>query len=383
MELKFYPSPSAEELEVRLKTRAFCLKHLRPTAVQDDEEATFRRDVYSAIGKEQLLGISMPKKYGGRELPVHCHYAMLEEIARSQTAIAITAGVNNLVQGGLLAFGNDTQKSEYLPKLISGEWLGAFSLSEPQSGSDAAALRLKAEKVTGGYRLNGTKVWCSNAGFADLYLVMARTSEERTKGITSFLIPATTPGFRVGKFEDKLGLRASSLAELIFENAFIPETSRLGKEGEGFIVALSQLDGGRITIGLCGYALAVETITRVFKYFKSEEAQGREILSGNKLALANFYAETQAIKSLLTDAARLKDKNEKITLLASQVKLLGSDLAMKVTSEAMNLCGEIASTKAFEIERLFRDSKALQIVEGTNQIQRTVLAREMEAAFHD
>jgi alkylation response protein AidB-like acyl-CoA dehydrogenase len=254
--------------------------------------------------------------------------------------------------------------------------LGAFSLSEPQSGSDAAGLRLAAKRTSDGYRLTGTKVWCSNAGFADLYLVIARTGEHRTKGISSFLVPKDAPGFRIGKLEKKLGLRASTLAELIFEDCFIPEGQRLGAEGEGFSVALSQLDGGRIAIGTAGVGASIDALERAWKYLQTRPQQFGE---GVQQIFAEHFAGILAVKSMIQQISTRKDRGENISALGAAIKLMGSDLAVRVAGDAVQYMGEAGVCREYEVERVLRDAKALQIVEGTNQIQRLVLSREIAA----
>jgi len=341
---------------------------LRPFAEEDDRLARFRKEAYRALAQASLTSVSLPTEFGGQSLSYRSYYAVIEEVARASAAFAVTIGVTNLVQGALIQFGSDAQKKQYLPKLASGEWIAAFSLSEPGSGSDAAGLRCAAKKNGATYVIDGTKSWCSTAGQADLYLLMARTGEDRYQGISAFLIEAGTPGFRVGKQEKKMGLRASPLAELIFENCEIPERQRVGIEGQGFTVALSQLDAGRISIGAVGIGIAVESL---------EYATQQGLDTSALETLSDSYAQLQALKLLTLQAAEKRDRQEKLTALASMVKLLGSDLAMKVTSDVISLLGREAVRENCPVQRMFRDAKALQIVEGTNQIQRTLLAREM------
>ena len=371
----FLPLPETDEKRIRDAAVRFGDQHLRPHAIEDDENAHFRREAFNEMAKEKLTCLVVPEEFGGQGLSHLCYYGCLEEVARASGAMAVTAGVTNLVQGALTQFGTADQKEKYLKRLVTGEYLGAFSLSESASGSDAASLKTAARRVPGGYRITGTKMWCSTAGHADLYLLMARTAEDRTKGISSFLISRDTPGFRIGKMEKKLGLSASSLAELIFEDCFVPEDRRLGDEGQGLAVALSQLDGGRITIGAAGVGLAIEAIERVWRYY--EEVRG-EMPENVRYAAAYGYAECQAVRLLIRVAALEKDARRSITAIAAQAKLMGSDLAMRVTSQAIEWMGEAGYRREHEIERLFRDAKALQIVEGTNQIQRLVITREME-----
>lgn len=375
--IQFSPA-DPQEAAIRERVKAFVDRKVRPVAIEDDEECRFRRSFFDELAKEKLTALAIPKEHGGAGLSSRCYYACLEELARGSLALSITIGVTNLIQGALAKFGNADQKDRYLKRLTSGEWLGAFSLSENQAGSDAASLRLSATKVGGGYRLRGTKMWCSNGGDADFYLVMGRTSPDRAKGITSFLVSKDAPGFRIGKQENKLGLRASSLAELIFEDCFVPDADRLGSEGEGLSVALSQLDSGRIAIGVAGLGIAIEALERVWNFW----IKGNEgIPEGSAQELADPFALAQALRYLVAEAADQRDKSISFTTLASQIKLLGSDLAVKTSSFAVTLMGERGYIVENEVERLLRDAKSLQIVEGTNQIQRLVLARAMESSM--
>jgi len=376
--LTFYPPLKTDEAQCREKAQQLYRRWILPTALADDRTQLFRPDVFKTFAKEGLTALAVPKAYGGSGMSYRCHYGVIEELAKGPNAFPVTIAVTNLVMGGLLAFGNDNQKQLYLPKLTSGEWLGAFSLSEPQSGSDASGLMLKAKKVEGGYSLTGTKCWCSNGTDADLFLVMGRTGIHKTKGISSFLVTKNTPGLRIGKKESKLGLKASSLTELIFEDCFIPEAQRLGKEGEGFTVALSQLDTGRIGIGACGTGLATAAIERMQKELNGNFGQSCPFKDTIAHKFGEYYARLQAVKSLITIASELKDQDQDIKVLASHIKLLGSDLAMEVSHDLVHFLGERGYQEEEEVERFFRDAKALQIVEGTNQIQRLVIAKEME-----
>ncbi|MFM8312997.1 MAG: acyl-CoA dehydrogenase family protein, partial [Deltaproteobacteria bacterium] len=336
------------------------------------------RKAFQVFATEGLIAQGVPKEFGGAGASYRCHYAVIEECAKGPISFSVSIAVTNLVMGGLLVYGNETQKKTYLPKLTSGEWLGAFSLSEPQSGSDAAGLMLKVKKASGGYTLTGTKCWTSSGGEADLYLVMGRTGEHKTKGISSFLVTKDTPGFRIGKKEKKLGLRSSPTTELIFEDCFIPEAQRLGNEGDGFGVALSQLDAGRIGIGACGTGIATAAIEAMQKELNGPFGATCPFKESIAQKFSEYYARLQAIKLLITTASELKDQNQDIKVLAAQIKLLGSDLAMETSQDLVHFLGEKGCLEENEVERFFRDAKALQIVEGTNQIQRLVIAREME-----
>ncbi len=348
----------------------FCRDILAPCAEEDDRHSQFQREQFNQIAKLGLSSLLIPKEFGGGEQSHWDHYLVIETLARTSPAMAIVIGVTNLVQGAILQFGNAEQKKEYLPKLAKGEMLGAFSLSEPNAGSDAASLETKAVKNSNGYAITGNKMWCSSGGYADLYLLMARTGDDKSKGISAFLVPKDLPGFKIGKQEKKLGLRASSLAELIFESCQIPQKYLLGLEGQGLQVALSQLDAGRIAIGVVGVGIAKAALDLAGKHHQKSPIALE--------SLADIYGEIQALDSHLYFTATAKDKGEKIKTLAAQLKLLGSDLAMHATNRVSELMGFEGVRPSGTVERLLRDAKALQIVEGTNQIQRLVLAREME-----
>lgn len=354
---------------VRETTARFVDEKVRPFVAEDDAKSLFRRELFQQVVGLGYHAFAHQAKYGGKGGSHRAYYAFLEELARGSLSLSVSVSVTNLVQGAIASFGTEAQKNRFLKPLASGEHLGAFSLSEPHSGSDAASLRLRARKVSGGYQLNGTKCWCSNAGYADVYLVMGRTGEDKTRGISSFLVPATTPGFRIGKLEKKLGLRASTLAELIFEDCFVPEDQRLGNEGQGFEVALSQLDAGRIAIGVVGVAATIEAIEAAWKTGLSE---------GDTHHFAGYFAELVALRTLITAAAVRRDAGAEFATLASSLKLLGSDLAVKVCHDAVHFLGYEGCRSGSVVERLLRDSKALQIVEGTNQIQRLVLSRKLD-----
>lgn len=374
--ISFFPNPTAEEKEYCDKARKFSEAFIRPTAIEDDATENFRRSIFEGLAKQGLTSVHIPPEWGGEGKSHSTYYAVLEELARASAAFSITVGVNQLVQGAVLEFGTSEQKTKYLPLLTSGRFLGAFSLSESGSGSDASSLRLAAKPCPKGYLLSGTKMWCTNGGLADLYLVMARTGGEGAKGISAFLVHKDTSGFRIGKKEKKLGLKPSSLTELIFEECFIPDNCRLGKEGEGFKVALSQLDAGRIGIAATGIGISVEALNRV--WYEGMVKKSFIFTEGMKSQFAEDFAALQAVKALLNLTTRLKDQGDAVTALASQCKLLSSDLSMKITSNAVEVLGLLGISPAFGLERLMRDAKALQIVEGTNQIQKLVLSRELE-----
>lgn len=348
---------------------------IKPTATEDDRTEQFRRDIFDHLKKEGLTSLLIAKEFGGEAAGSLAHYAVLTELSRVSASYSITVGVHQMIQAAVCEFGSSDQKNSFLPGLVSGNLLGAFSLSEAGSGSDASSLVTSAKRVSNGWELNGTKMWCSNGSDADLFLVMARSGAPGAKGISAFLVPKNITGFSIGKKEKKLGLKSSSLTELIFESCRLPDSALLGSEGEGFTVALSQLDAGRVGIAATAIGLAQEALEIVW----TQGAQNPFAFSdGKRFEWAQYFAELQAVVALLSLTATRKDQGLKITSLASQCKLLASDLAMKMTSSAVDTLGFAGLDPELGLERMMRDAKALQIVEGTNQIQKLVLSRELD-----
>ncbi|MFM8269406.1 MAG: acyl-CoA dehydrogenase family protein [Pseudomonadota bacterium] len=348
---------------------------IRPTAVEDDRNETFRRPIFDALKNEGLSSLMIPTHWGGKAAGSLAHYCVLTELSRFSASYSITVGVHQMIQAAVLDYGSDDQKRTFLPGLVSGNLLGAFSLSEAGSGSDAGSLTTTAKRISNNYEINGTKLWCSNGSDANLFLVMARTGGPGPKGISAFLVTKDTPGFFVGKKENKLGLKSSSLTELIFENCRIPKSCLLGVENGGFAVALSQLDAGRVGIAATAIGLAQAALEVVW----IEGTKGTiDFSEGLRAQWASYFAELQAATALVSLTAVRKDQGLKITALASQCKLLASDLAMKMTSAAVDTLGFSGLLPELGVERMMRDAKALQIVEGTNQIQKLVLGRELD-----
>jgi alkylation response protein AidB-like acyl-CoA dehydrogenase len=376
--LGFLADALEDEKDVRVRTARFVAEFIRPTVDTDDQACVFRKPLFYEVAKLGFHSLTHEPQYGGLGGSHRAYYAFLEELGRGSLAFSVAIGVTNLVQGAIATFGTPAQKETFLKPLVQGKKLAAFSLSEPQSGSDAAALALQARKTEKGYVLSGTKCWCSNAADADTFLVVARTAPHKTKGITAFLVPAGAPGFRIGKLEKKLGLRASTLAELIFEDCLIPNEQRLGEEGQGFPIALSQLDAGRISIGAAGVAAASEALEIVARYFR-ERGAPQEL----ETYFAGYLARLVAVKTLIGAAAVRRDKKENVTLMASSIKLLASDLAVEVCHDAVHYLGYDGCRTGSGVERLLRDSKALQIVEGTNQVQKLVLSRILNEMFSE
>lgn len=372
MGILFYPEPDPVEKKIRDEAKRFTDRYIRTHILEDDQKSYFRREIFETAAVSKLTALLIDPQYGGTPMPYRCYYASFEEMAKGSVAMAIAIGVTNLAQNILQQFASESQKKTFLPKMTAGQWIGAFSLSEPNAGSDAGGLQLRAKKVDGGFLLNGSKCWCSNGKEADVFIVFARTGEDKN-GISAFIVTKDMKGFRTGKQEKKLGLKSSSLSELIFEDCLVPAERLLREEGFGLKIALSQLDSGRITIGAIGIGLAIEALELTMKHFRDNKAPLDAYQDFSVL-----YSKVQAAKALVPIASELLDQKKPIKSLASQIKLLGSDLAMEVADRAMSLVGYPATLPHNHWERLFRDAKALQIVEGTNQIQALVLARQLE-----
>lgn len=377
MTMNFYFAPSTKSNSIFIKrAQSLNAQLISPTVNEDDKNKVFRKSTFLSLKQEGLTSLLVPKSWGGQEEVSSTYYSVLRELGKVSASYSITVGIHQMIQSALLTFGSEDQKTRFLPGLVSGDLLGAFSLSESHSGSDAASLKTTAKKTSQGYIIDGTKLWCSNGADADLFLVMVRTGQEGSKGISAFLIPRQLEGFSIGKREVKLGLNQSSLTELIFERCLVPPSLLLGHEGEGFKIALSQLDSGRLGIAATGLGLAQASMEFVFQ---SRDEQGDLLISeGTQTEWASYFAQLQATLALIDLVAELRDQGEVITPLASQCKLLATDLAMQMTSQAVTDLGWNGVLCSKGVERLMRDAKALQIVEGTNQIQKLVISRELD-----
>jgi alkylation response protein AidB-like acyl-CoA dehydrogenase len=309
--------------------------------------------------------------------------AVLEEMAKYSVAYAVTVSVSNMVQTILENYGNNAQKEKYLPALTAGTEIGAFALSESHSGSDAASLKTTAKAVAGGYFLNGTKMWITSAGIAKTYIVMARTGGEGAKGVSAFIVRDGDKGFSYGKAEKKMGWKTSPTRELVFENCFVPEENRLLAEGEGFKVAMGGLDRGRVAIGAIGVGCAQRALDEAIKYSLGRVQFSQPIFDfqGLQFMMADMALEVEASRLLVQRAAELIDSNHSSSKLASMAKLKATDTAMYVTTEAVQIHGGVGYTSEYPVERFMRDAKVLQIVEGTNQIQRVVIARHLKKEY--
>ncbi len=373
-----------EQADIRAMARRFTEERITPRAGEWDEQSYFPREVYTLMAELGLTGMTTPEDYGGSALSRLSGALVYEELAKGDMATAVGLSVHNMVTGSLARFGNDVQRARLVPDLAAGKSLGAFSLSEAASGSDAASLQCRAELKGEHYMLNGTKMWVTNGGEADIYLLMARTMPGRGgAGISCFVVEKDTPGLTFGKTERKMGLHSSPTRELIFTDCLIPATWRIGAEGQGFKIALSSLDGGRVNIGAVAVGVAqaaFETATR----YAHERAQFGQAISGFQaiqFMLADMAMKIEAARLLVYEAAYRLDEGQSAGMYASMAKCFATDMAMEVTTNAVQVLGGAGYVRDYPVERYMRDMKVAQIFEGTNQIQRVVIARSLLASL--
>lgn len=376
------PTPEAEDL-IAL-TREIVTKELAPRAAPAEEAAAFPREVFRLLGRAGLLGLPYPEEHGGGGQPYEVYLQVLEEIASVWASVAVGVSVHTLACYPLSAFGDDEQKKQ-LPDLLGGELLGGYALSEAQAGSDAGALTTRAVRDGEGYRVTGSKAWITHGGEADFYVLFARTSDEGGRGISCFLIEGQLEGLSFGPPERKMGLTGSTTAQLHFDDVAVPAGWRLGAEGQGFPIALSALDSGRLGIAACAVGLAQGALDHAVTYATQREQFGRPIIANQGLSflLADMAAAVESARAMYLEAARRKDAGLPFSRQASIAKLVATDAAMKVTTDAVQVLGGYGYTRDFPVERYMREAKVMQIFEGTNQIQRMVIGRHLaKAAGH-
>jgi alkylation response protein AidB-like acyl-CoA dehydrogenase len=368
------------QIEIRSIARKFARERILPLVEHDEETKTFRREIISELGGLGLTGIPTHEENGGAGLGYQEYIGAIEEIAAASGAYAVSVAVSGLPQIILEKHGNQTQKQTYIPKLARGEWIGSFVLSEASSGSDASSLRTAAVLEGDHYILNGAKLWITQGDVADVLIVMARTGGPGSKGVSSFIVEKNTPGLKMGKQEKKMGMNISHTMEVIFENAKVPVKNLLGAEGDGMKVAFAALDSGRITIAATALGLARSAVQESIKHANLREQFGKPILDfqGVGFMLSDMLTSYQAAKGLVQKAAYLRDHDLAYSVQAAQAKVYATDMAMKVTTDAVQILGGSGYTQEFPVERYMREAKMLQIVEGTNQIQRLVISRAMK-----
>lgn len=370
-----------EQQMLREMVREFAQKEIAPFVPVMEETEQFPHHIVKKMGEIGLMGIPIPEEWGGAGADFISYIIAIHEISKVSATLGVILSVHTSVgTNPILYFGTEEQKKKYLPKLTSGEYLGAFALTEPHAGSDASSIRTTAVKKGDKYILNGSKVFITNGGAADIYITFAVTDPEKgTKGISAFIVEKDTPGFIVGKKEKKMGLHGSNTTELIFENAEVPAENLLGNEGAGFKIAMANLDSGRIGIAAQALGIAEAAFEHATAYAKERKQFGQVIgkLQGIAFKLADMATLVEASRMLVYRAASLRAQGQPCGKEASMAKKFASDAAMKVTTEAIQVFGGYGYTREYPVERLFRDAKITQIYEGTNQIQHIVIAKHL------
>ena len=367
--------------QVAQVARDFASKFIKPHVMEWDEPQHFPKDVMHEMGKLGLMGIFVPEQYGGSGFGYHEYVAAIVEVAKVCGSIGLSlAAHNSLCTGHILYCANEEQKKKYLPKLAGGEWIGAWGLTEPNTGSDAGNMQTTAVKDGDDWILNGTKSWITHGISADVAVVIARTGEPRTSSnSTSFIVERGTAGFKAGKKENKLGMRASETAEMIFDNCRIPDANRMEAVGDGFRQALKILDGGRISIAALSLGIAKGAYEAALQYSQERYQFDQPISSfqGISFKLADMATEIAAAELLILKAADLKNRGEKVTEAGAMAKYYASEIAVKTSNDAVQIFGGYGYTKDFPVEKYYRDSKLCTIGEGTSEIQKIVIAREI------
>lgn len=371
-----------DDLQLMQRTvREFAQAEIAPLAAKLDKCPEFPWKTLQKMGELGLLGVTTPEGYGGAGLDTLSYVVLLEEISAADASHGTIMSVTNgLPQTMLLEYGTDAQKERYLPKLASGEWIGSFCLSEPHCGSDAVAMKTRAERIEGGYRLSGTKAWITSGGEAQVYLVMAKTDPGAgARGVSCFVVEKGTEGMFFGKPEEKLGQHAATTTTLTFDDCFVPDEALLGPEGQGFIIAMTSLDGGRIGIAAQAVGIARAAFEAARDYAAEREAFGRPIreFQGVSFRLADMATGLDAARLLTYRAAWLKDRGYRVTAEASMAKLFASETASKITHGAVQVLGGYGYSKDYPVERYFRDARVTEIYEGTSEIQRVVIGRQI------
>lgn len=375
-----------EQLMVQQVARDFANNEIAPVADRHNREGVFPREIVKKLGQLGFLGMLAPEEYGGTAAGNLCLVLVLEEINRVCASTGVTVSVHNsLCSGPIIKWANDELKRKYLPKLASGELIGAYALSEPDSGSDAASLTTAAVKDGDSYVLNGTKNFITTGAEADVVVVLARTDpEQRSRGITAFIVEPDMPGYSVGRKEDKLGLRASSTVQLVFEDMRVPASQVLGEEGIGFKIAMHTLDGGRIGIAAQAVGIAQACLDASVKYAEEREAFDHSIGTYQAIQwkIADMATNIEAARLMMYNAARLKDRGEPHSKQAAMAKLFASEMANDAAREAVQIHGGAGYLEDFPVERFFRDARITEIYEGTSEVQRIVIARQLLKNLH-
>jgi alkylation response protein AidB-like acyl-CoA dehydrogenase len=369
-----------EQQEIQELVRKFAQNEIAPHAERWDEEHAFPRQIFAPMAEMGLAGLLVPEAFGGSQLSRLTGALIYEQLAQADMSTAVWMSVHNMVAGLIYRFGSERQRRRWLPDMAAGRALGAFSLSEAHAGSDAANVRCLARRDGDSYVVNGTKYWVTSAGEAEVYAVMVRTDPDAgARGITTLIVEKGTPGFSIGKLERKLGMHSSPTGELIFEDCRVPVENRLGEEGDGFKIALSSLEGGRINIGASATGVAQASLDLACRYARERTAFDKPIgaFEGIQFMLADMAMKVEAARLLVHQAAFKVDEGERATKYAAMAKCFATDAAMQVATDAVQVLGGAGYVRDWPVERYMRDVKATQIFEGSNQIQRLVIARAL------
>jgi alkylation response protein AidB-like acyl-CoA dehydrogenase len=368
-------------LQIAHAAKNFSEQHIRPWVMQWDESQEFPVQVFKELGKLGMMGVLVPEEYGGAGLTYYEYKVIVEEISKVCGSIGLSvAAHNSLCTGHILTFANEEQKRKYLPKLATAEWIGAWGLTEPNTGSDAGNMKCTAVKDGNDWVLNGTKNWITHGKSGDVAVVICRTGQPRKSGnATAFIVERGTAGFSGGKKENKLGMRASETAEMIFDNCRIPDSQRMGEVGDGFRQALKVLDGGRISIACLALGIAKGAYDASLQYSKERHQFDKPISSFQAISfkLADMATEIEAAELLILQACDLKNRNENVTKAAAMAKYYAAEIAVKVANDAVQIFAGYGYTKDFPVEKYYRDSKLCTIGEGTSEIQKIVISREV------
>jgi alkylation response protein AidB-like acyl-CoA dehydrogenase len=371
--------------QVAETAKNYAAQHIKPHVMEWDEVQKFPAHIFHEMGNLGLMGVLVPEEYGGSGLGYTEYKAIIEEISKVCGSIGLSlAAHNSLCTGHILAFGNEDQKQKFLPKLASGEWIGAWGLTEPNTGSDAGNMKCTATKKGNEWVLNGTKSWITHGKSGNVAVVIARTGEARSKNnATAFVVERGIPGFSAGKKENKLGMRASETAEMIFDNCIISDENRLGKVGDGFKQSMKVLDGGRISIASLSLGIAKGAFEAAVRYSKERYQFDQPIsnFQGISFKLADMATEIDAAELLILRACELKNNHRPVTKESAMAKYYASEVAVKVATEAVQIFGGNGYTKEFPVEKFYRDAKLCTIGEGTSEIQKIVIAREILKNF--
>ncbi|WP_432146112.1 acyl-CoA dehydrogenase family protein [Streptomyces sp. bgisy084] len=371
--------PTEEARDLMTLVRELADREIRPTAAEEEDAGHFPRATFTLLSESGLLSLPYDEEFGGGGQPYEVYLQVLEELAAARLTVGLGVSVHTLACHALAGYGSKEQRAERLPDMLGGGLLGAYCLSEPSSGSDAASLTTRATREGDTWTLEGTKAWTTHGGVADFYTVLARTGGSGAHGITAFLVPGDAEGLSAAAPERKMGMKGSPTAQLHFDAVRVPDSRRIGEEGQGFAIALSALDSGRLGIAACAVGVAQAALDEALAYTAERQQFGRPIadFQGLRFMLADMATQIEAGRALYLTAARLRDAGLPFSKEAAMAKLFCTDTAMRVTTDAVQLLGGYGYTLDFPAERYMREAKVLQIVEGTNQIQRMVIARHL------